>query len=169
MDTIVIIWAAMIVVFLIIEGATAGLASIWFALGAVAGLVLALADVALGWQISAFIVVSTATLILTRPLAVKYVNTKVQATNADRVIGQTGVVVEEINNIAGTGTVKIDSRTWTARSVSGNVISKGVLVTGVAIAGATLQVSEKGIDGKSDVEANINQRAHAVASGEGEE
>lgn len=88
MDTIEIIWAGLIVVFLIVEGVTAGLASIWFAAGAVAGLVLALLNVPLGWQITAFIVVSVITLILTRPLAKKYVNKNVRPTNADRVIGR---------------------------------------------------------------------------------
>lgn len=146
MDTVEIVWAALIVLFLIIEGATAGLSSIWFAVGAVAGLVLSLLNVGLVWQIVAFIVVSIATLLLTRPLAMKYVSTKVQATNADRVIGQTGIVLEEINNIAGTGSVKIGGKIWTARSEDGNVIAQETLITGNKIRGATLVVSKKDID-----------------------
>lgn len=169
MDTTVVIWAALIIVFLILEGVTAGLASIWFAVGSVVGFILALLNVPMGWQITAFIIVSVITLIFTRPLAKKYVNNKVQATNADRVIGQIGVVVEEIDNIASTGAVKISGKIWTARSVSGSVIAKGVLVNGVAINGVTLQVTENGDDEKSDVEADVNKRSRVVASGESEE
>ena len=146
MDTVEIVWAVLIVLFLIIEGATAGLTSIWFAAGAVAGLVLSLLGVGLVWQIVAFIVVTIVTLLLTRPLAIKYVSTKVQATNADRVIGQTGIVLEEVNNIAGTGSVKIGGKIWTARSEDGSEIAKETLVTGKKINGVTLVVSIKDTD-----------------------
>jgi membrane protein implicated in regulation of membrane protease activity len=154
MDTVEIVWAALIVIFLIIEGATAGLSSIWFAVGSVAGLVLSLLNVGLVWQIVAFIVVSIATLLLTRPLAMKYVSTKVQATNADRVIGQTGIVLEEINNIAGTGSVKIGGKIWTARSASGSIIPKDVLVSGNKINGATLMVSTTDADHNSSAQTD---------------
>lgn len=164
MDTIEIIWAALIIVFLIVEGVTAGLASIWFAAGAVVALILSLLNVPLGWQITAFIVVSIATLVLTRPLARKYVNRKVQATNADRVIGQTGIVLEEINNIAGKGAVRMNGKIWTARSVNGNVIAKDLLVTAVAIIGVTLQVEESGMNKKSNEEVSVNTHSQVVAS-----
>jgi len=169
LDTIEIIWAGLIVVFLIVEGVTAGLASIWFAAGAVAGLVLALLNVPLGWQITAFIVVSVITLILTRPLAKKYVNKNVQPTNADRVIGQTGIVLEKIDNIAGTGTVKINGKTWTACSISGNAIAVGVLVTAAAISGVTLQVAEKGTDEKSDFGTDTGRCSYAATTNKGDE
>ena len=44
---------------------------------------------------------AVAALVLTRPLAKKYINGKTQATNADRVIGTAAVVSELIDNIAG--------------------------------------------------------------------
>lgn len=162
LDTIEIIWAVLIIVFLIVEGVTAGLASIWFAAGAVAGLVLALLNVPFGWQITAFIIVSVITLILTRPLARKYVNRNVQPTNADRAIGQTGIVLEEIDNIAGTGAIRINGKIWTARSVNGDVIAKGVLVTAVAIIGVTIQV-------KPSIDTDVKSHSHVTSSGDGEE
>ena len=86
MDSIQIIWAALIIVFLIVEAATAGLASIWFAIGALAALILAfIAPETVIWQVVLFIVVSVVTLVLTRPLAKKYVNGRTKPTNADRV------------------------------------------------------------------------------------
>ena len=83
-----IVWAAVMLVFLIIEGATAGLTCIWFAIGALAGLIAALFGAPLWLQIVWFFVISVVTLYFTRPLVKKYVNSKSQPTNADMVIGK---------------------------------------------------------------------------------
>lgn len=157
MDTIEIVWAALIIVFLIIEGLSPALTSIWFAAGAIAGLILSLSGLDVVWQIAAFIVVSVVALILTRPLAKKFVNRKIQPTNADRVVGQTGIVTEDIDNIAETGAAKIGGKIWTARSESGSPIATGTIVTGVSITGNTLKVlvngktgAEPGMAGKTE-------------------
>ncbi len=139
METIVIIWAVLIVAFLIVEAATAGLASIWFAAGAVAALILALiSPQAIVWQIVLFVVVSVIALIITRPLAKKYVNSKIKATNADRVIGAMATVTEKIDNIEGTGTATVGGRVWTARSFSGEPIEAGATATIKSIDGVKL-------------------------------
>ncbi len=135
------IWGALLLLFLIVEGATAGLASIWFALGALVALLASLLHAPLWLQIVLFFVVSIATLILTRPLARKYINGRRQATNADRVIGMTGRVTEDVDNIGGTGAVYIDGKTWTARSKDGEYIPEGALVRADAIEGVKLIVS----------------------------
>lgn len=136
-----VIWGVLIVAFLIIEGVTAGLASIWFAIGAAAGLVAALCHAAVWLQVLLFVVVSIAALWLTRPLVKKYINGRTEATNADRVIGMTGVVVEKINNISAAGVVQIGGKTWTARSVSGETIPEGTLVRAEKIEGVKLLVT----------------------------
>ncbi|MEA4895474.1 MAG: NfeD family protein [Oscillospiraceae bacterium] len=135
-----IIWAALVVVFLIIEGATAGLTSIWFAAGALAALAAAFLDARIWLQIVLFILVSVAMLLLTRPLAKKYVNRKIQPTNADRVIGREATVSEGIDNVAGKGAVTVGGRVWTARSSSGVAIEKGTRVEVKAIEGVKLIV-----------------------------
>lgn len=139
METIVIIWAALIVVFLIVEASTAGLASIWFAVGAVAALILALiAPDTIIWQVVLFIVVSVVALIFTRPLAKKYVNSKTKATNADRVIGKVATITERIDNVAGTGTATVGGRVWTARSYNGEQLEAGTSATIKSIDGVKL-------------------------------
>ena len=56
------IWAGLVVVFLVIEAATVGLASLWFALGAAAALSLAFtAPDTIAWQVVLFIAVSALT------------------------------------------------------------------------------------------------------------
>ena len=54
----IVIWIAAIVVFGIVEAVTVGLVSIWFVLGAVAGLLAAVLGAALWVQIVLFFVVS---------------------------------------------------------------------------------------------------------------
>lgn len=62
-------------------------------------------------------------------------------TNADRYIGKTGVVTEEIDNTAGRGLVKVLGSIWTARSEDGAVIAAGENVLVKRIEGVKVIVS----------------------------
>lgn len=128
-DMLLYIWIGAIVLFGIVEAATAGLTSIWFVLGGVAGLITAVCGGELWLQITLFLVVSVAALIATRPLVKRLSSGKSVATNADRVLGGTARVTETIDNTVPCGAVYIDGKTWSARSESGAVIPEGVLVT----------------------------------------
>ncbi len=59
MDTMIVVWAVLIVVFFVVEGATAGLASIWFAAGALVALAAAFLDAPIWLQIAIFIEIIT--------------------------------------------------------------------------------------------------------------
>lgn len=135
-----IVWLVLMVLLLIVEAATAGLTCIWFALGALAALISALFGAQLWLQFAWFIVVSVVTLWFTRPLAIKYLNSRKVATNADRVVGAEGVVTEPIDNLAGTGAVKLEGKEWTARSDSGVNIAKDAVVIVKRIEGVKLIV-----------------------------
>ena len=139
----VIFWAVAVVAFVILELATVGLASIWFALGALCALIAALLGAPLWLQIVCFAVVSVATLLLTRPLAKKYINSKTTATNADRVIGRRGVVKERIDELAGTGAVLADGKMWSARTVDGSSAEPDDIVTVREIRGVKLIVERQ--------------------------
>ena len=134
------IWIGAIVLFGILEAATAGLTSIWFVCGAVAGLLGAVCGGALWLQITLFLVVSVASLIATRPLVKRFSQGTAVATNADRVLGGTARVTEAIDNTVPCGAVYIDGKTWSARSENGTVIPQGVLVTVCRMEGVKLFV-----------------------------
>ena len=140
----VVFWAVAVVAFVILELATVGLASIWFALGALCALIAALLGAQLWLQIVWFAIVSIATLLLTRPLAKKYINSKTMATNADRVIGRRAVVKERIDELAGTGAVLADGKMWSARTVDGSTAEPGDVVTVREIRGVKLIVDAQG-------------------------
>ena len=134
-------WVVALVVFLIVEAVTAGLVSIWCVFGALGPLICAALGAAVWLQIFWFVIVSVATLVLTRPLVKRYVDSRSVATNADRSIGRAAVVTERIDNLAATGAVKLDGVVWTARSTDDAVaIETGERVTVRAIEGVKLIV-----------------------------
>ena len=92
-----------------------------------------------------FIVVSVATLVLTRPLVKRYVDNRSIATNADRNIGRTAVCTERIDNLAATGAVQLGGVVWSARSADDSVtVEPGERVTVRAIEGVKLIVERAG-------------------------
>ncbi len=141
--TMYIFWAAAIILFGVAEAVTAQLVSIWFLIGAIAALIAALCGANLIIQIIVFIAVSILALVITRPLVKKYINPKKEHTNADRVIGQVGIVAEDIDNIKATGQVKADGKIWTARATDNSIIPSGCEVIIEKIDGVKLIVKNK--------------------------
>ena len=130
------LWLIVFVLSLLIEAAIPGLVSIWFALGAMAALIFALCGASLTAQVIAFLAVSVAALIVTRPLAKKYVNGIKQSTNADRLIGKIGQVTERIDPVKGTGRILVDGQDWAARAMDEDLaVEEGEYVVVRCIAG----------------------------------
>ena len=94
-------------------------------------------------QITLFIVVSFILLVFTRPAAARLLNKKVEKTNVESLPGQKAVVLQEINNLQGTGQVRINGLEWTARSLNDQIISKDAVVTVVTVEGVKLIVEEE--------------------------
>ena len=135
-----IMWLVLLIIFAASEAVTVGLTSIWFAAGALTALVAALLGGAVWVQITLFLAVSLLCLAAVRPLAKKHLNNKVEATNADRVIGAEAQVTEDIDNIHGRGAVVIRGMTWSARSQDGGPISAGTMVKVLRIEGVKVFV-----------------------------
>ncbi len=119
------LWLCAAVLFGAVEAATAGLVSVWFAVGSVGAFFAALAGLNVTVQLVIFAVVSAAALAVTRPLVARFGKSRHVPTNLDRVIGRTAGVTEDIDNDAATGAVYVDGKTWTARSAGGEVIPAG--------------------------------------------
>lgn len=138
-----IFWIALIVVLLIIEALTVQLVTVWFALGALAALIARICNASILLQWVIFVAVSAVMLAATRPVVRKITAVKAQPTNADRCIGSTAVVTEDINNIAGIGRVEVNGISWSARSSDGSVFKKDELVTVERIDGVKLIVKSQ--------------------------
>ena len=135
-----IVWLVLLLLFAGAEAISVGLTSIWFAAGALCALIAALAGAELWVQITLFLAVSALCLLAVRPLARRHLNSKVEPTNADRVIGQQAQVTEDIDNIRGKGAVVIRGVAWTARSEDGSPVPAGALVRVLRIEGVKVFV-----------------------------
>ena len=133
-------WLVLLILFAGGEAVTVGLTSIWFAAGALAALIGALLGAVLWVQIVLFLLVSAVCLLAVRPLARKHLNNRVEATNADRVIGAEARVTEEINDLAATGAGSVGGVIWTARSGNDTIIPVGTLVRVLRIEGVKVYV-----------------------------
>ena len=135
-----IIWLVLLLLFAGAEALTVGLTSIWFAAGALCALIASLLGGPLWLQIALFLAVSALCLLAVRPLARRHLNSRVEATNADRVIGEQAQVTEDIDNIRGKGAVVIRGVAWTARSEDGAPVPAGTLVRVLRIEGVKVFV-----------------------------
>ena len=144
MNSMTAVWVVLMIGFLVVEGIAPGLVSIWFALGALAALISALLGAQVWLQAVWFIVISVLALVITRPLAKKYVNSRTQATNADMLIGQECIVTETIDKLHGTGAVSVAGKVWTARADDPEkIIEKGSVAVIERIEGVKLIVKTK--------------------------
>lgn len=137
-------WLLLTAALLLIEALTAGLTTIWFAGGAVAALICTFLGAPVWLQTGVFAAVSLLLLLVTRPLAKKYMRKGSGATSLDRMIGQEVLVTEKIDNIRGTGEVQLDGQFWMARSVDNDqTIEKGEIAMIRAIQGVKLIVGKR--------------------------
>ena len=144
-------WLIALVVFLVIEAATLGRATIWFAGGALVALIAAMCGAGIVIQIVLFLVVSLVLLFFTRPFAVRFLNKDTLKTNVDRVVGMEGVVTKEISNLAGTGKVSLGGNMWTARTENeGGTIPVDAVVTVLRVEGVKLIVKVKEKEGGNE-------------------
>ena len=137
-----IIWLVLLAVFLVIEIATLGLVTIWFAGGALVTFFVAMVTDSLLIQMLIFLVVSLLLLFFTRPIAKKFYNGKRTKTNVDSLIGEQCKVTETIDNFNGTGTVLLNGLEWTARSKNEAVIEAGARVKVSAVDGVKVIVEK---------------------------
>ncbi len=127
--SLAIIWLIVLVVCLVVEISTLGLASIWFAGGALLALIISLIGGPLWLQILVFLVTSIVLLVFTRPIATKYFNKNRTKTNVESVAGKQAIVTVTIDNLKGEGQIVTDGMEWTARSMDSSVIEEGTIVT----------------------------------------
>ena len=142
MNSLVIFWISLTIILSVIEAMTPALICIWPAFGALIAWVLALADAPPWLQVVVFIAASVVLIILTRPLAKRFVSKKIIATNADRIIGAEGVVIQTIDHIENTGQIKAMGQVWSAKSADNEIIQNGARITITSLEGVKAIVKQ---------------------------
>ena len=132
-----LLWLGLLVLFLVAEGASVALVSVWFAAGSLVALIAAL----LGGPLWLLVAVSVGLLAMLRPFVRKYLRPRISRTNVDAVVGTQGFVTEAIDNVAASGQVKLGAMPWTARSTSGEPIPTGTRIRVDRVEGVKVYVS----------------------------
>ncbi|MBN4056593.1 NfeD family protein [bacterium AH-315-K05] len=143
MDTHTIVWAILLVVFVILEVSTLALVSIWFAVGSLAGLILSLLGFSIQLQVLAGIIISVLMLTLTIPYA-KKIRRKRTMTNVESLIGKKVLLSESIE-FSKPGLVTVNGVKWTAVS-NKDILEINIPVIITAVDGNKLIVEKEGND-----------------------
>ena len=144
------IWMLIMIVLLVIELLTLGLTTIWFAAGALCALIASIADASFTVQIVLFFAVSIVMLLITRPCAIRYLNSRTTKTNAEALIGRVVRVTKDINNLRDEGQVVVDGMEWAARSSDSTVtFRKDEFVVVDRIEGVKMIVSKSNEEGNN--------------------
>lgn len=139
--SVAVVWLIIAAVLAIVEAATMGLSTIWFAGGAAAAAVAAMLGCPFAVQFIVFLVVSILLLYFTRPLVKKKLKVGETKTNADALIGKTATVTTEIT-AAQPGQVKVGGMEWSAVSEDADLsIEAGTAVIIKGIEGVKLIVA----------------------------
>ena len=130
-----IIWLVLLIAALALESLSMQLFSVWFALGAAVALLSCAFGAPVWLQVTLFVVITAVSLAATRPL-VKKLQRKAQPSNADRCLEKPAEVLEAIDNLKGTGRIRVEGQDWSARAEEdGATFPVGETVETVAIRG----------------------------------
>jgi membrane protein implicated in regulation of membrane protease activity len=140
-----VIWLIAAVVFAVGEIATLGFFLAPFAGGALLAALVAAAGGGTLISLLVFLLVSGVLLAALRPLARSHRRMPAQLrTGTAALVGRTAMVTERISNDEGTGCVKLEGETWSARAYDEDVvIEPGRRVHVMEIRGATALVTEE--------------------------
>lgn len=143
MEFMWVIWLVLAIAFAVIEMTNASFFIIWFSAGSLVALVVSLFIPSITIQLFVFLLISVLLLISTRKITKKFINSKPSyKTNIDTVKNTSGIVIEEINNIKGSGQVKVKSEIWSAVSASDEIIPIDTKVVVFDVKGVKLIVDK---------------------------
>ena len=132
-------WLIIIILLSIIEAFTINLVSIWFIVSGIIALFISLFTNNIIIQIAVFILLGVILLLSTKNILQKYLTSKNEKTNYDRIIGMNGIVTEKIikNTV---GEVKVDGKLWSA--YADKTIQKDSIVEVLEINSTKIKVKE---------------------------
>lgn len=135
------VWLTIFIVLILIEIATMALTTVWFAIGSLGGLLASYLGAGTTVQLVVFLGISVVVLFFYRPLALKYVNSRLIRTNVEELVGKEGKITETVDNLSQTGRMVVNGMDWSARTEEeGIIIEPGTVVKVVRVAGVKLFV-----------------------------
>lgn len=115
------VWLIISGLFLVLEMITVGFLVFWLAIGALFAMLVSFFTSNLIIQTTVFVISSIGLIFLIKKLN-KTDDTI--ATNAYSVIGKKAIVTQDIDPTLGYGQIKVNGETWSAKTISDNIIPK---------------------------------------------
>ena len=128
--------------FFIGEILTVGFLLFWFGIACLLAMVVSFFTSNIIIQMVVFLVSSIILILSTKPFVKKFINKKTILTNTNSLIGKKAIVIKEINNLQGTGQIKIGGEIWSAQNESDTTISENQEVEIIKIEGVKLIVKQ---------------------------
>ncbi len=136
------LWFFICIVSIVLEILTAtALVSIWFALGSMIALGLALMNFSFPIQVIVFFISSLVLAMMVRPFATKYTRGNTVATNADRIISYRTKLLKPITATS-YGEINFNGQIWNAASIDSKPIEAEALIEVIAIEGNKVLVKK---------------------------
>ena len=136
------IWLILAGFFLIVETMTMGFLIFWLSIGSLITMLVSFVTSNIIIQFTVFVISSTLLIFGTKPLVKKFGLQETVPTNVYSIVNKNAMTIEEINNLKGTGLIKINGETWSAISEDNSIIEKGTEVVIKQIKGVKVIVSK---------------------------
>ncbi|MCL2138353.1 MAG: NfeD family protein [Treponema sp.] len=133
------IWAALVIIFGLIEAFTFNLTTVWFGIAALIVVLLSFFNIPVSIQVVVFFTVSALLLIFTRPLAVKKIKNGKSKTNVDSLLGKNVLILKKADEFE-TGEAKINGLIWNVKSENNVTIPEGTKCEIIRVEGVHLIV-----------------------------
>ena len=134
------VWVLLAAILMIAEIFTAGFFLLPFGIGAAVAALLEFLGVSVGWQWAAFVFVSAAMLVVLRRYADRLTHEPPIRTGVDRLVGKSGVVIEELVPDSPKGMVRIEREEWRADAPGNEPLAVGTRVVVERVDGTHLIV-----------------------------
>lgn len=135
------IWLIAAGVFFIAEIITLGFLMFWLGVGALLAMVVSFFIDNIIIQATVFVISSAILILGTKPFVDKFVNNKKSVkTNVYSMLGQEGLVTQDINLIKATGQVNVNGEIWSATCKGTTTIPQGTAVKVLKVRGVKLLV-----------------------------
>ena len=140
MELMMWVWLGVFAAMVIIEASTCvSLTTIWFAIGALAGMAMAALGAPLWAQIICCVAIGMITIALLRPYVKRKLEPKIVKSGLECIVGKKATAIEEVTATA--GAVRLEGKEWNART-QGNSIAAGLECYVLKMDGTKLIVSD---------------------------
>jgi len=118
-----LVWIIIAVILFIGEILIPGFFLLWFGIGALLSLLLSFSGASVFWQLVVWAVSSTVLFLVTKPLTANWTKRGSSYPKfMDTFIGKPALVTKTVDNVSGTGLVKVGSDVWSAKSERDDIV-----------------------------------------------